>query len=314
MTFLKDSRLNRFGLGAMPLSWGYNRPIHGDETSIKLLREAYELGVNFFDTAHGYGAGHNETLVGEALKGVWDQVFVATKGGLRVANGGQGPLVKDGHPAALQQQLETSLRNLGLESIDLYYLHRVDPQVPLQESWEFLASQVKAGKIKHLGLSEVTVEEAQLAHEIHPVAAIQSELSLWTRDPIENGVLQWSKNNDVAFVSFSPVGRGYLAGTLQPGTFTELDIRAKNPRFTAEAFTRNQIILDQIKLVAEKHQATLAQIAIAWSTQYETNLFTIPGTANLDHLREDVAASKVTLDEADFAILNALPKPFGERY
>ena len=247
-------RVMPIGLGCMGMSWIYAESGRDDAESVRVIREALDSGVGLLDTAALYGDGHNERLVGRAVAGRRDDVVVATKGGLVVDDLATKSIHRDGRPESLRRHVEGSLERLGVERIDLYYLHRVDPNVPLEESWGALAELVAEGKLARIGLSEVTVAQTAAAHAVHPVAAIQSELSVWTRDPLggqtrtdaEESLLEWTLANGVAFVPFAPLGRGYLTGTLAPGTFESGDIRSVNPRFTAEAFERNRLIGEEI--------------------------------------------------------------------
>ena len=281
------------GLGCMGMSWIYAESRRDDEHSIAVIRQARDAGVQLIDTAGLYGDGHNEELVGRALRGQRDDVVIATKGGLVVDDLAARRVHRDGRPETLRRQVDESLRRLDVEQIDLFYLHRVDPAVPIGESWEALSAVVDAGKVRWLGLSEVTIAQAESAHAIHPVTAIQSELSLWTRDPLGHGaeqgtgreqaeptsrggsaetsngtsnstsdgdLLAWTRDHGVSFVPFAPLGRGYLTGTLTPDGFEDGDFRATNPRFTPEAFARNRDITDEISRVASAHDATSAQV------------------------------------------------------
>ena len=253
---------------------------------------------------------------------------MATKGGLVVDDLATKSIHRDGRPEALRRHVEGSLERLGVERIDLYYLHRVDPDVPLEESWGALAELVAEGKLARIGLSEVTVAQAAAAHEIYPAAAIQSELSVWTRDPLggetpgdagagaEAGgnLLAWTLANGVAFVPFAPLGRGYLTGTLAPGTFESGDIRSVNPRFTAEAFERNRAIGEEIARIAEAHGATSAQVSLAWLLGLADNVIPIPGTRSGKHLAENLEAASLRMSEAERERLDRLPQAYGSRY
>jgi len=251
-----------------------------------------------------------------------DDVVVATKGGLVVDDLATKSIHRDGRPESLRRHVEGSLERLGVERIDLYYLHRVDPNVPLEESWGALAELVAEGKLARIGLSEVTVAQTAAAHAVHPVAAIQSELSVWTRDPLggqtrtdaEENLLEWTLANGVAFVPFAPLGRGYLTGTLAPGTFESGDIRSVNPRFTAEAFERNRLIGEEIARIAEAHGATSAQVSLAWLLGLADNVIPIPGTRSGRHLAENLGAVGLRLSDAERERLDRLPQAYGSRY
>ena len=335
------------GLGCMGMSWIYAESRRDDEHSIAVIRQARDAGVQLIDTAGLYGDGHNEELVGRALRGQRDDVVIATKGGLVVDDLAARRVHRDGRPETLRQQVDESLRRLDVEQIDLFYLHRVDPAVPIGESWEALSAVVDAGKVRWLGLSEVTIAQAESAHAIHPVTAIQSELSLWTRDPLGHGaeqgtgreqaeptgrgssdgtsdgasnntsngdLLAWTRDHGVSFVPFAPLGRGYLTGTLTPDGFEDGDFRATNPRFTPEAFARNQAITDEIARVASAHHATSAQVCLAWLLGLSENIIPIPGTRSSTHLRQNLRATQLALTDDEMRTLDGLPAPSGARY
>jgi aryl-alcohol dehydrogenase-like predicted oxidoreductase len=319
-----DQYVGAVGLGCMGMSGAYADSGCDDEESVALIREAVDLGVTFLDTSDYYGDGHNERLVGRALKDVRDQVVLASKVGLvpDPVNGGAG---RDASPGHVRDGVEASLRRLGMDVIDLYYLHRVDPEVPLSETWGVMSELVAEGKVRHLGLSEVSVAQAEEAHAIHPVAAIQSELSLWTRDPMgdqgANGssrgpgdVLGWCAANGATFVPFSPLGRGFLTGTLTKPDFEENDFREGMPRFQEGILQENLRIVDVVRTVAERHDATPAQVAIAWTLAQGEHVIPIPGTKKRKYLHENAMAAGVDLTEADLTELDAVPPPVGARY
>ena len=299
------------GLGCMPMSFAYFGET--DDEPVALIRRALELGVTHLDTSDVYGPFTNEQLVGEALAPLRDRVGIATKVGLLVGPNGGYPLVNDARPAHIVTAVDESLRRLRTDAIDLYYLHRIDPDVPLEESWGAMAGLVDAGKVRALGLSEVTVEQLETAAAIHPVAALQSELSLWTRDALDE-VVPWCLANDVVFVPFSPLGRGFLTGTITRASFEDLDFRAKNPRFAPEAIDANLAIVDRVRAIGERHGATPAQIALAWVLAEGPHVAPIPGTKRLRYLEENVSAATITLTPEDMAQLDALPPAVGARY
>ena len=303
--------VGRVGLGCVGMSAEYAPAQIDDERSRQVLARALELGVQFFDTADAYGPFTNEQLLGRALAGRGN-IVIATKAGLVIdeATGQSRPC---GDPAYLTAACDASLARLGLDVIDLYYLHRVDPQVPLEESWGALAGLVAAGKVRALGLSEVTAAQLDRAQAIHPVASVQSELSLWTRGPLEH-IVPWCAAHDALFVAYSPLGRGYLTGSVRSAGFEPADIRFANPRFTAEAISSNQAILAVIENVAKRHDATLGQVAIAWTLAQGEHVLPIPGTKRLNYLEENIAAASLPLTEADLASLTAAPPPVGARY
>ncbi|HEY8019236.1 MAG TPA: aldo/keto reductase [Actinomycetota bacterium] len=299
------------GLGCMPMSFGYFGET--DDDPIALIRRAVELGVTHVDTSDVYGPFTNEELVGKALEPVRDRVGIATKVGLLVGPNGGYPLVNDARPEHIVGAVEASLRRLRVDEIDLYYLHRIDPGVPFEESWGAMAGLVEAGKVRALGLSEVTIEQLEEARAIHPVAALQSELSLWTREALDD-VVPWCLANGVVFVPFSPLGRGFLTGTITRASFEDLDFRTNNPRFTPEAIDANLAIVDRVRAVADRHGATPAQIALAWVLAQGPHVAPIPGTKRLRYLEENLSAATIVLDDDDRADLDALPPAVGTRY
>ena len=299
------------GLGCMPMSFGYFGDT--DDDPIALIRRAVELGVTHVDTSDVYGPFTNEELVGEALEPVRDRVGIATKVGLLVGPNGGYPLVNDARPEHIVGAVEASLRRLRVDEIDLYYLHRIDPGVPFEESWGAMAGLVEAGKVRALGLSEVTIEQLEAARAIHPVAALQSELSLWTREALDD-VVPWCLANGVVFVPFSPLGRGFLTGTITRASFEDLDFRTNNPRFTPEAIDANLAIVDRVRAVADRHGATPAQIALAWVLAQGPHVAPIPGTKRRRYLEENLSAATIVLTGEDLAELDALPPAVGTRY
>ena len=300
------------GLGCMPMNWAY-----GGETSeheaFRAIHRAIDLGVTLLDTADVYGPFTNENLVGRSLEGRRDEVILATKVGLVVGPNGGYPLDNDGRPEHIRSAIDASLERLRTDSIDLYQLHRIDPAVPLEDSWGAMAELVQAGKVRALGLSEASVDELQRAHRIHPVTSVQSELSLWTRDHLSD-VVPWCAANGVAFIPFSPLGRGFLTGAITAASFEDVDFRKKNPRFTPESIEANQAIVDRIRVVADRHSATPAQIAIAWTLAQGPHVIPIPGTRRMRYVEENAAAAAIRLTEQDLADLDALPEAAGARY
>jgi aryl-alcohol dehydrogenase-like predicted oxidoreductase len=283
-----------------------------DEHSLRVIARALELGVSMFDTADVYGPFTNERLLGQGLRERAGDVVISTKAGL-VIDEATGKSRPRGDPAHIKGACEASLIRLGVDVIDLYYLHRVDPAVPLEVSWDAMADLVLAGKVRALGLSEVTAGEAAAAHGIHPVAAIQSELSLWTRGPLDE-VVPWCEANGALFVAYAPLGRGYLTGTVRSAEFQPDDIRSGNPRFTADSMDRNQAIVAVIDRVARRNGASLAQVAIAWVLAQGEHVVPIPGTKQVRYLEENCQAADLDLSPDDLADLDAAPPPVGERY
>jgi aryl-alcohol dehydrogenase-like predicted oxidoreductase len=302
------------GMGCMSASWGYYLDRQDDSVSERTLRRAVEQGVTHFDTASLYGRGHNETLVGRALRERPPEVVIASKCGLENRGFPRRKTVRDGRPETIRRQCNASLARLGIEAIDLYYLHRVDPEVPVEESFGALSELVSEGKIRRLGISECTVDELARAHATHPVGALQSEFSLWTREPLGD-VIPWCAANGVAFVAFAVLGRGFLTGALQAGQhFPSGDFRATNPRFQPEAMRANAAILAGVRRVGERVGATPAQVCVAWVLAQGEHLLPIPGTKRVPYLEENLGGATVVLDAAALAELDALPPAVGARY
>ncbi|MCA0331110.1 MAG: aldo/keto reductase [Actinobacteria bacterium] len=301
------------GLGCMGMTHAYDASLRDEAESVRVIHRALDLGATLIDTADVYGPFTNEELVGRALAGRRDRAVLATKCGYRSNPDGPG-LVKQADPAYVRASIDASLQRLGVDHVDLYQLHRVDPAVPLEDTWGAFAEVVAAGKARAVGLSEATLDEIQRAHAIHPVASVQSELSLWTRDWLAD-VLPWCRENGVAFLPFSPLGRGFLTGAM--GTdraFEKGDFRAANPRFQPQALTANQAIVDAVRAVAARHGGTPAQIALAWLLAQGPQVVPIPGTKRVERLEENVAAAGLVLSAGDLAELDALPAPVGARY
>ncbi|MEU4117471.1 aldo/keto reductase [Kitasatospora sp. NPDC028055] len=306
------------GLGCMGMNWVYTSQLQSTEESIGAIRHAVDLGITLLDTADLYGPFTNEELLGEALRGgLREQVVLATKGGLKAgpeSHLGSVQVSADGRPEHLRAAVEGSLRRLGTDRIDVYYLHRVDPRVPLVESWGALAELQQAGKIVQLGLCEVSATQLDAAHAIAPVGAVQSELSVWSRDPLAE-VLPWCKANGAAFVPFSPLGRGFLAGRFDGENAPDQDdFRARLPRFQEEARAQNQRISDGIQEVAARHGATPAQVALAWTLAQGEHVVPIPGSTRRLHIEQNAAAAEVLLSADDLSVLDSLPAPVGTRY
>lgn len=294
------------------MSWAYTGEI-SQRDSIDVIHRALVLGVTHFDTADVYGPFTNEELVGRALEGHRDDVVVATKVGLAVGATGGYPLDRDARPERILREVEGSLRRLRTDAIDLYYLHRIDEKVPFEDQWGAMASLVEAGAVRAIGLSEANVSQLETANAIHPVAALQSELSLWTRDPIARE-LAWCRGHGAAFVPFAPLGRGYLTGAITDASFDESDFRATNPRFTQEAIDANAAIVRQVRRVADRLGSTPAQIAIAWCLAQGDHVLPIPGTKRRSHVEENVAAASLRLSVEDLAELDRLPPSVAARY
>jgi aryl-alcohol dehydrogenase-like predicted oxidoreductase len=302
------------GLGCMGMTTAYDTNERDDEESVRVIHRAIELGVVLIDTAEVYGPYENEELVGRALaaRAMRERVVLATKTGLVREDGG---IRRDGRPERIREAIDGSLSRLGTEHVDLYYLHRVDPEVPVEESWGAMKEVAKAGKAVRLGISEATLEQIEKAHALHPVSAVQSEMSLWTRDWIEAGVVSWCAENGAAFVPYAPLGRGYLTGALSSRKgFDENDFRAHNPRFSREALEGNRRIVEAVKAVAERLGATPAQVAIAWTLAQGEQVVPIPGTKKMRRLEENAAAADLDLPEDALADLERIPASVAPRY
>ncbi|MFI9103005.1 aldo/keto reductase [Streptomyces fildesensis] len=309
---LRDLDVSRIGLGAMGMSHGYTGSGSDDEQSVRTIHRALELGVTLIDTAEVYGPYTNEELVGRALKGRRDQVVLATKFGLISYTGRQsGP---DSSPASVRAAVEGSLTRLGTDHIDLYYQHRVDPGTPIEETVGTLAELVAEGKIRHIGLSEAGPDTIRRAHAVHPVTAVQSEYSLFTRDP-EARVLPVLRELNIGFVPFSPLGRGFLTGAIRsPEQFAADDFRADNPRFTGENFQHNLDLADQVAAIAAEIGVTPGQIALAWLLAQGQDIAPIPGTRRVVRVEENTAADTLHLTDEQLARLSALPPAAGDTH
>ena len=305
-------RVGAIGLGCMPMHWAY-RGAPSEDDPAAVIDAALALGVTLFDTADVYGPHANESLVGRALEARRDDVTIATKVGFVVGPNGGYPLTHDARPEHIRASIDEQLRRLRTDHVDLYYLHRVDPAVPLEESWGAMAEQVAAGKARHLGTSEVTVEQLDRARAIHPVAAVQSELSLWTRNRLAD-VVPWCARHGAGFVPYAPLGRGFLTGAITQASFDHDDFRASNPRFTPEAVAANQAIVERVRGVAERLVATPAQVALAWTLSRGDHVVPIPGTRRLAHVRSNAGAASLKLGADDLTALDALPDATGDRY
>ncbi|MDI5963437.1 aldo/keto reductase [Streptomyces sp. SL13] len=310
---LGDLRVSRIGLGAMGMSHGYSGAGQDDAGSVRAVHRALELGVTFLDTAEVYGPYVNEELVGRALKGRRDEVVLATKFGF-ISHTGRPSGQLDSSPASIRVAVEGSLKRLGTDRIDLYYQHRVDRQVPIEETVGALAELVAAGKIRHIGLSEAGPETIRRAHAVHPVTAVQSEYSLWTRDP-EARVLPVLRELNIGFVPFSPLGRGFLTGTIRStDDFDATDFRRKNPRFTGENFQRNLRSADEVRAVADEAGVTPAQVALAWLLGRGDHIAPIPGTKRVERVEENAAADAVELTPGQIERLDNLTPASGDTH
>ncbi len=294
-----DIEVSALGLGCMSMSPFYGAP--DDEESIVTLRRAVDLGVTFFDTAVSYGGGSSEALIGTALKECRDNIVLATKFGVYVTPKG---IFYSGDPHYCHQCCDASLYRMKSDVIDLWYLHRVDPDTPVEETWGAMAEMVQAGKVRALGICEVTPATLRKIHAIHPVSALQSEYSLWTRDP-EGEVLDTCRELGVSLVPYSPLGRGFFTGTVtNQSDLREGDRRVMFPRFSEDNLERNVPLLDVIKGIAEARGCTMGQVAIAWVLAQGDDIIPIPGTRRRKYLEENAAAANVTLDTDDLAKLD----------
>ena len=305
--------VSRIGLGTMAMSGYYLDPDSSDAESIRTIQRALDLGLTHIDTAEIYGPYANEELVGRALKGRRDDVVVATKFGL-VSHSGGGPGVLDSRPANIRAAVEGSLKRLGTDRIDLYYQHRVDPNTPIEDTVGALAELVSEGKVLYIGLSEAGPATIRRAHAVHPITALQTEYSLWTRDP-EAALLPLLRELDIGFVPYSPLGHGFLTGTIRsPEDLAKDDWRKTNPRFTEGNFEKNLRIVDEVKAVASELDATPAQIAMAWLLAQGDDIAPIPGTKRVSRVEENTAADGIELSAEQVARLNELTPATGERH
>jgi aryl-alcohol dehydrogenase-like predicted oxidoreductase len=301
---LRDGGLpvSPLGLGCMGMSSAYGPADR--QASIATIKSALDLGVNFFDTADAYGAGHNEELLGEALSGVRDQAVIATKFGIEVTSDGTRQI--NGRPEYVRSCAEASLRRLGTDVIDIYYQHRVDKTVPIEETVGAMSELVAAGKVRYLGLSQASARSIERACAVHPITALQTEWSIWTRE-LEGPVLDTARRLGLGIVAYCPLGRGFLAGgvtdreTLSPG-----DVRLKLPRFADENLPRNVQTLSSLQDLAQRKGITVAQLALAWVLSRGPDVVPIPGTKHSRYLAENVAATRVTLTSDDLAFIESL--------
>ena len=295
--------VSAIGLGCMSMSQSYGA--RDDDESVRAIHRALDLGVTFFDTAAIYGQGHNETLVGRGLGARRKDIVLATKCGIIPAKPGPG-IEADGSPREITTSCDASLRRLGTDVIDLFYLHRVDPKTPIEESVGALAGLVRAGKVRFIGLSEASPATIRRAQAVHPIAALQSEYSLWLREP-EGDVLPVCRELGIAFVPFSPLGRGFLSGAVkETDTLAADDMRRRLPRFQGENFDRNLALVKRLQGMASRRHCTPAQLALAWLLAKGTDIVPIPGTKRQKYVEENAGAASIALSAADVAELEAM--------
>ena len=296
-----DLNVSRLGLGCMGMSEFYGPSDKAQ--SIDLLNRAVDLGVNFFDTADMYGEGRNEALLAEAFKGRWSEVVLATKFGvLRDGKGGFAGV--NGKADYVRQAAEGSLERLGVDTIDLYYCHRLDPDTPIEETVGAMAELVSEGKVRYLGLSEAPPDIIRRANAVHPITALQTEYSLWTRD-VESGILATCRELGIGFVAYSPLGRGFLTGAISGiDALDQGDWRRNNPRFQPDTMTANRKFVDTIDGIARRHGATRAQVALAWVLRQGEDIVPIPGTRRIERLTENIGALALTLSDEDLALVD----------
>ena len=300
----KGPEVSALGLGCMGMSEFYGA--HDDVDSIKVIQHALDAGVTLLDTADIYGPHTNEQLVGKAIKGRRGEVFLATKFGIVRDPADSAKRGVNGRPEYVHAACDASLKRLGVDHIDLYYQHRVDPETPIEDTVGAMAELARAGKVRFIGLSEPSAQTIERAHKVHPVTAVQSEYSLWTRDP-EDGILQTCEKLGIGFVPYSPLGRGFLTGAIKsPDDFDAGDYRRHSPRFVGDNFAKNLELVDKVRELAKDKGCTPAQLALAWVLARGEHIVPIPGTKRIRYLDENLGALDVALSVADLAAIDAI--------